>query len=154
MHAWPTFMTFLNISFVKVSKRFFYYFVLYRIQSNIESERKIKTNERVWREILPKIQLHRQTILKSGLYNTTELLDDNYTAYFISPLLGSYNISSWLRRTHLATFLLNSGKFSRHSLAASTLAGLWSFGSASIEMTEIMIVSTVWMGNHRSQAFS
>jgi hypothetical protein len=79
---------------VKVSKRFFYYFVLYRIQSNIESERKIKTNERVWREILPKIQLHRQTILKSGLYNTTELLDDNYTAYFISPLLGSYNISS------------------------------------------------------------
>lgn len=141
----------LNISFVKFSKRFFYYFVLYRIQSNIESERKNKTNERVWRENLPKIQLGRRKSCRGGLtqLNCWMTLHCLFHLYSVS-----YNISSWLRRTHLATFLLNSGKFSRHSLAASTLAGLWSLGSASIEMTEIIIVSTVWMGNHRSQAFS
>lgn len=38
--------------------------------------------------------------------------------------------------------------------AASTLAGDSSFGSANIEITEINIVSTVWTGNHLSDAFS
>lgn len=38
--------------------------------------------------------------------------------------------------------------------AASTLAGDSSFGSASIEMTEIRIVSTVCTGSQRSEAFS
>ena len=51
-------------------------------------------------------------------------------------------------------FYLNSGQACLHSLAASTLAGLSSLGSASIEMTEIRMVSTVWIGNQRSLAFS
>lgn len=38
--------------------------------------------------------------------------------------------------------------------AASTFAGLSSLGSASIEITEIRIVSTVCTGNHLSDAFS
>ena len=38
--------------------------------------------------------------------------------------------------------------------AASTFAGDSSFGSASIEMTLIRIVSTVWTGSHRSEACS
>ena len=39
-------------------------------------------------------------------------------------------------------------------MAASTLAGDSSLGSASMEMTETRIVSTVWIGSHRSDAFS
>lgn len=38
--------------------------------------------------------------------------------------------------------------------AASTLAGLSSLGSASMDITEIRIVSTVWTGSHLSDAFS
>ena len=38
--------------------------------------------------------------------------------------------------------------------AASTLAGLWSLGSASMEMTLIRMVSTVCTGSQRSSAFS
>lgn len=38
--------------------------------------------------------------------------------------------------------------------AASTLAGDSSLGSANIEITDIKIVSTVWTGSHRSDAFS
>ena len=38
--------------------------------------------------------------------------------------------------------------------AASTLAGDSSLGSASIEITLTMIVSTVWMGSHLSEADS
>lgn len=65
-----------------------------------------------------------------------------------------YEHSSWLFLTQRATFLLNSGYDSLHSLAASTLAGDSSFGSASIDITEIKIVSTVCTGNQRSEAFS
>lgn len=54
-----------------------------------------------------------------------------------------YEHSSWLFRTQRATFRLKSGYASRHSLAASTLAGDSSFGSANIDITEINIVSTV-----------
>lgn len=67
---------------------------------------------------------------------------------------SSYEQSSWLFRTQRATFRLNSGYDSRHSLAASTLAGDSSFGSASIDITDIKIVSTVWTGSQRSDAFS
>lgn len=38
--------------------------------------------------------------------------------------------------------------------AASTLAGESLFGSASMEITLIMIVSTVWIGSQRSSGFS
>lgn len=38
--------------------------------------------------------------------------------------------------------------------AASTFAGLSSFGSANMDMTEIRIVSTVCTGSHLSDAFS
>lgn len=38
--------------------------------------------------------------------------------------------------------------------AASTFAGESLFGSASMEITLIMMVSTVWMGSQRSSGFS
>jgi hypothetical protein len=41
-----------------------------------------------------------------------------------------------------------------HLTAASTLAGESPLGSASIEMTLIMMVSTVWIGSQRSSGFS
>ena len=85
--------------------------------------------------------------------NIEEMSKENFQNIMMHRTL-SHSISSWLRRTQRATLRLNSGNISLHSLAASTLAGLWSLGSASIEMTEIIIVSTVWMGNHLSQAFS
>lgn len=44
--------------------------------------------------------------------------------------------------------------FSSLLTAASTLAGDSSLGSASIEITDISIVSTVCTGNHLSEAFS
>lgn len=56
--------------------------------------------------------------------------------------------------THLATLFLNPSLSSRHSFAASTLAGLSSLGLLSIEMIESMIVSTVCTGDHRSLAHS
>jgi hypothetical protein len=49
---------------------------------------------------------------------------------------------SWERRTALATRFLNPSRSSRHSLAASMLAGLSSLGDDSMEMIESMIVST------------
>ena len=62
--------------------------------------------------------------------------------------------SSWLFLTQRATRRLNSGYDSLHCFAASTFAGDSSFGSASIEITDIIIVSTVWTGSQRSEAFS
>ena len=38
--------------------------------------------------------------------------------------------------------------------AASTFAGLSSLGSASMDMTLMRMVSTVWIGSHRSSGFS
>lgn len=38
--------------------------------------------------------------------------------------------------------------------AASTLAGESPLGSANMEMTLIMMVSTVWIGSHRSSGLS
>ncbi len=58
-----------------------------------------------------------------------------------------------LRHPSLTLFSY-SGLLSLHILAASTLAGLSSFGSANILMTEIRIFSTLWMGDHRSEACS
>lgn len=58
----------------------------------------------------------------------------------------------------LRTFSLTrpsySPRFSRHMRAASTFAGLSSFGSASMLMTEMRIFSTLWIGLHRSDACS
>lgn len=73
---------------------------------------------------------------------------------FVWLIFILYEQSSWLFRTQRATFRLNSGYDSLHSLAASTLAGDSSFGSASIDITDIKIVSTVCTGNQRSDAFS
>lgn len=56
--------------------------------------------------------------------------------------------------TSSLTFFSYSSLRSRHILAASTLAGLSSFGSASILMTEIRIFSTLWIGDQRSDACS
>lgn len=52
------------------------------------------------------------------------------------------------------TLLSYSWRWSRHILAASTLAGLSSFGSASRFMTDSRIFSTDWMGDQRSEACS
>ena len=51
-------------------------------------------------------------------------------------------------------FFLNSFGSSLHILAASTFAGLSSFGLLSILMTLNNIVSGVWTGDHRSEADS
>ena len=53
-----------------------------------------------------------------------------------------------------ATRLRNPSLSSRHSFAASMLAGDSSLGEESIEMMDIMIVSTVCTGDHRSDAAS
>ena len=61
----------------------------------------------------------------------------------------------WLFLTQRATFLLTSPFLSSlHSFAASTLAGESPLGFASIEMTLIMMISTVWIGNQHSSGFS
>lgn len=52
------------------------------------------------------------------------------------------------------TILSYSSLFSLHIRAASTFAGLSSFGSASMLMTEMRIFSTLWIGLHRSDACS
>lgn len=57
-------------------------------------------------------------------------------------------------RTPSRTFFSYSERRSRHILAASTLAGLSSLGSASMLMTEMRIFSTDWMGLQRSEACS
>lgn len=56
--------------------------------------------------------------------------------------------------TFSLTILSYSLLFSLHIRAASTFAGLSSFGSASMLMTEIKIFSTLWMGLQRSDACS
>lgn len=52
------------------------------------------------------------------------------------------------------TLLLNAALSLRHITAASMFAGLSSFGSESIEMTETTICSTPKMGRQRSMADS
>ena len=47
-----------------------------------------------------------------------------------------------------------SGLCSLHIFAASTFAGLSSFGSANMLITEMRIFSTLWIGDHRSEACS
>lgn len=59
-----------------------------------------------------------------------------------------------LSRTHLRTRFLNSLGSSRHRRAASTFAGLSSFGLDSMEITERRIVSGVCTGDQRSAADS
>ena len=56
--------------------------------------------------------------------------------------------------TSALTLLSNSDLLSLHILAASTLAGLSSFGSAIMLMTLIKIFSTLWIGLQRSEACS
>lgn len=52
------------------------------------------------------------------------------------------------------TIFSYSALFSLHILAASTFAGLSSFGSANMLMTLINIFSTLWIGDQRSDACS
>ncbi len=52
------------------------------------------------------------------------------------------------------TLLSYPPRSSLHIFAASTFAGLSSFGSASILITLIKIFSTLWIGLHRSDACS
>jgi uncharacterized membrane protein len=56
--------------------------------------------------------------------------------------------------TSALTLLSNSGLLSLHILAASTFAGLSSFGSAIMLITLIKIFSTLWIGLQRSEACS
>jgi len=70
--------------------------------------------------------------------------------YFHSILIQSPNIRLHPSRT-LRSY---SGLCSLHIFAASTFAGLSSFGSASMLITEIKIFSTLWIGDHRSEACS
>ena len=64
------------------------------------------------------------------------------------------HISSRLSLTCFLHLFLNSAGWSRHIRAASTFAGLSSFGLESMLMTEIKIVSGVCTGDHRSEADS
>lgn len=59
-----------------------------------------------------------------------------------TAFLAAAQSISWLLRTMRATFFLKLSRSSRHSLAASMLAGDSSFGEDSIEIMEIMMVST------------
>ena len=59
-----------------------------------------------------------------------------------------------LSLTHFLHRLLNSFGSSRHSLAASTFAGLSSLGELSMLITDNRIVSGLWTGDHRSEADS
>jgi uncharacterized membrane protein len=52
------------------------------------------------------------------------------------------------------TLRSNSDLLSLHILAASTFAGLSSFGSAIMLITLIKIFSTLWIGLQRSEACS
>lgn len=81
------------------------------------------------------------TIVMGGTYPSTQV-----------PSSPSYRPNILL--TPSRTFSSYSPLLSRHILAASTLAGLSSLGSASILMTEIRIFSTDWIGDHRSDACS
>lgn len=71
-----------------------------------------------------------------------------------SILRAALRYNPKLFRTPSLTLRSYSGRRSRHILAASTLAGLSSLGSASMLMTLMRIFSTDWMGDHRSEACS
>ncbi len=64
----------------------------------------------------------------------------------------SYKLSDL--RTVLRAISLNLLRSSRHILAASTFAGLSSFGSANIDKTEINIFSILCTGLQRSVLLS
>lgn len=61
---------------------------------------------------------------------------------FFGPHIQSHAFS-WLSRTHFRTLFLNSFGSSRHSLPASTFAGLSSLGLLNMLITESKIVSGV-----------
>ena len=69
------------------------------------------------------------------------------------PLILAYS-SPRLALTFALHLFLNSLVSSLHSLAASTFAGLSSFGLLSMLITLKSIVSGVWTGDHRSLADS
>merc|ERR1719450_1416454 len=73
----------------------------------------------------------------------------------VPPLLSSINICGTLVvgvRKH--RYHGNQDRLHSVDRQPSTFAGLSSLGSASIDITEIKIVSTVWIGSHLSLAFS
>jgi uncharacterized membrane protein len=72
--------------------------------------------------------------------------------YFTLPSSFPYNPKLFL--TSALTLLSKSGLLSLHILAASTFAGLSSFGSAIMLITLIKIFSTLWIGLQRSEACS
>ena len=72
----------------------------------------------------------------------------------LSPFPSPQNHNPKLRLTPSLTLLSNSALLSLHIFAASTFAGLSSFGSASILITLIRIFSTLCIGLHLSDAFS
>ena len=74
--------------------------------------------------------------------------------YIFAGMYVKQNQSPNMRFTPSFTRFSYSPLRSRHILAASTLAGLSSLGSASMLMTEMRIFSTDWMGDHRSDACS
>lgn len=97
--------------------------------------------------------------------SVTSRVADQLVCPFSSPVLElrslctlsdcRYHLYSPRDRLTLSlTFLSYSSLRSRHILAASTLAGLSSLGSASRFMTDNRIFSTDWMGDHRSEACS
>ena len=75
------------------------------------------------------------------------------TASCTSPPRRSHMSSCDLRTTSRTRFL-KAALSLRHMTAASTLAGLSSLGSESMEMTDTMIDSTPKMGRQRSMAVS
>ncbi len=73
------------------------------------------------------------------------------------PTPHSHNPNTYnpkLLLTPSLTLLSYPPRSSLHIFAASTFAGLSSFGSASILITLIKIFSTLWIGLHRSDACS
>jgi hypothetical protein len=78
----------------------------------------------------------------------------NATLYATQPSFPSSPQSPNDLLTSSLTFFSNSALLSLHILAASTLAGDSSFGSANILITLINIFSTLWIGLHRSEACS
>lgn len=67
---------------------------------------------------------------------------------------GFFGYISWERRTMSRTLRLYAVLSFLHITAASILAGDESFGSVSIDMTDIMICSTPSIGRQRSSASS
>lgn len=81
---------------------------------------------------------------------TTHGLARNSKLFF--SIMTAHNPKLFL--TSALTLLSNSDLLSLHILAASTFAGLSSFGSAIMLMTLIKIFSTLWIGLQRSEACS